>query len=546
MPGLRIETLPQAQTGTTHFDLGFSLEDGATGLSIHLEYNTDLFDDDTIARMRRHYQNLIEAIIANPAVRVGELSLLDEDERRRLAFEWNGPTRAPRRRRSLLEDLAQWAARKPDAVAVSDARGRALGCARLESASNILARRLQIRPGQMVGLLVERNVDLVTGMLAIWKRGGVHAPLDPDLPTQRLAVLVEDAQIDTLLTQQNLAGRIEVSQTVLLDAAPNPRDDASPLPHPDPDGIAYLIYTSGSTGKPKGVRVGHPNLVSMLGSAGDRFAVTDRDIMPCLAPLSFDISLLEIWLPLRAGGATRIIDRASVLDLNRLTAFLTGSTLFHATPALMREILDHSRHQKIAGPAPRRIFTGGDRVPAALVRDLRAGFPDTAVTVLYGPTEATVIVSEQTEPDGRHALIGTRLAHARLFVIDARAEPGPDRRGGRARDRRRGGRPELPRQTRGQRGPLCPRSVPRPERARNGRAALQDRRSRPASGRRRARVPRSKRRSGQDPRLPDRARRGRDRASAKNRGRAGRGNRPRNGREPSIDRLHRARLGATR
>ncbi|HEX8558226.1 MAG TPA: amino acid adenylation domain-containing protein, partial [Pyrinomonadaceae bacterium] len=449
LPGLEFKTI-EAESGATAFDLGVSLSEGAEGIGGHVEYNTDLFDSETIAQMVRHYQNLLAGVVRAPEGRVTELPLLDEEERRRLLVEWGerpGDYDTSTTAHQLFEAQA---ARTPDAVALVYADVR-LSYGELNRRANQLARYLRrqgVSAGTRVGIFVERSAEMVVGLLGILKAGGVFVPLDPDYPRERLSFMLEDSQTAVMLTHSRLEAalpegggtRVRLDADAALIAAEGADD---PGPQAAPSDLAYFIYTSGTTGRPKAVMVEHRQLVNTLLSARGAFGFGAGDVMPVEASYSFDIWLFEALTPLAAGGRCLLLRREEVLDVERLVGRLAGegATLLHAVPSLMRQVVEHLRAARSAehgvningsGPAPpklRMVFVGGDAVSPDLLAAMREAFPGTALRVLYGPTEAAIICTSHAA-DGAGAgagrqMIGRPLSNVRLRVADARGEPTP-------------------------------------------------------------------------------------------------------------------------
>ncbi|HEX8559883.1 MAG TPA: amino acid adenylation domain-containing protein, partial [Pyrinomonadaceae bacterium] len=453
LPELTLSALG-TENHTTHFDLGVSLGEGAEGLYGLVEYNTDLFDRDTVTQLMRHLRRLLASVAQDPSLPVADLPLLDDDERRLLLDEWGHRADGFDTDTTAHRLFEAQAARTPDAVALL-LDGDRLTYGELNARANRLARyllRLGVRSGTRVGICVERSFEMVVGLLGILKAGGVFVPLDPDYPRERLAFMLEDSQTAVMLTHSRLEASLPEGggTRVRLDAdadliAAEGADDPGPLAAPSD--LAYFIYTSGTTGRPKAVMVEHRQLVNTLLSARGAFGFGAGDVMPVEASYSFDIWLFEALTPLVAGGRCLLLRREEVLDVERLVGRLAaeGATLLHAVPSLMRQVVEHLRAARAAehgvningsGPAPpklRMVFVGGDAVSPDLLAAMREAFPGTALRVLYGPTEAAIICTSHAA-DGAGAggaggagrqMIGRPLSNVRLRVADARGEPTP-------------------------------------------------------------------------------------------------------------------------
>src|SRR6185369_3936057 len=293
----------------------------------------------------------------------------------------------------LLHLFAEQARRTPEAAALAFGQDeRSWTFAELQHRALCLAghlRRLGAGPETRVGLRVERSPDLVAAILGVWQAGAAYVPLDPGQPAARLEAMMEDAFAGE-------AAPLVVTRPV-LDAwleEGGAEDWAGGPEAPDASHLAYLLYTSGTTGRPKGVMVEHGSLAQTFDAFRRAFDFRPGDRMPVLAPFSFDIFLFELLAPILSGGTAVLMDLQPVPDIPRLVA-TPGLTHLHAVPAVMRQIVDEVRRRKVA-PNLRHVFTGGDAVPPALLADLRAVFPAARVTVLYGPTEATLVAASFT------------------------------------------------------------------------------------------------------------------------------------------------------
>ncbi|MHB8524061.1 MAG: amino acid adenylation domain-containing protein, partial [Limisphaerales bacterium] len=314
LPPLKLEALKLTpiplDTGTAKFDLTLSLEETGDTLAGYAEYNTDLFEADTIRRLLGHFQTLLAGIVADPDQRLSRLPLLTDAERHQLLVDWNR-TDADYPRDRCLHHLFEHQARlTPDAVAVV-CEEQSLTYRQLDHRANRLAhqlRRLGVGPDTLVALCLERSLDLVVGLWAILKAGGAYVPLDPAYPQQRLAWMLEDSHAAVLLTQQILRSRWpELSIQILCvdDPAPTAGADAPDAAEPPvttvtPDHLAYVIYTSGSTGTPKGVMITHRNVVNFFAGM-DRELGIEPGVWLAVTSVSFDISVLEIFWTLARG-----------------------------------------------------------------------------------------------------------------------------------------------------------------------------------------------------------------------------------------------------
>jgi amino acid adenylation domain-containing protein len=419
----------KVDSGTAKVDLQLQAEDGPDGIFGRLTYNTDIFDASTISRMAGHFQTLLQGIVVNPDQRLSRLPLLGQAERHQLVAEWNDtPADYPRDRcvHHLFELQVE---RTPNAPAVVFENAR-LTYAELNRRANQLARylaKLGVGPDVMVGILVERSLDMVVGLLGILKAGGAYVPLDPAYPRDRVAFMLEDSAVPVLLTQRSLLGSIPDSRAkvVVLDSdwGEIAKEEAeNPVNTAGAENLAYVIYTSGSTGKPKGVQIPHRAVVNFLTSMSQKPGMTAEDRLFAVTTLSFDIAGLEIYLPLSVGASFEIVSREVSSDGNRLRARLKNSnaTVMQATPATWRMLLEAGWE----GNPHLKVLCGGEAISRKLADQLlkKVG----SLWNMYGPTETTIwSTTAQVRPGQNAVSIGQPIANTQLFILDKVLQPVP-------------------------------------------------------------------------------------------------------------------------
>ncbi|WP_152446904.1 non-ribosomal peptide synthetase, partial [Janthinobacterium sp. HH01] len=414
---------------TAKFDLTLNLSETERGLQGVFEYNTDLFDASTIERMAGHFTRLLEAIVADPERRIRDLDMLDDAERRQMLVEWNDTARDYRSASMMPALFEERAAASPESVALVYAEEQ-LTYGELNARANRLAhhlRTLGVGPDVLVGLCVERSLEMVVGLLAILKAGGAYVPLDPAYPADRLAYMLEDAAPVVLLTQQRLlvsvpSGGVPVfcldADAALLDAYAATNPVAVALPQH----LAYVIYTSGSTGKPKGVALNRANLANFLHSMGEAPGMNSDDVLVAVTSLSFDIAALELFLPLANGARVVVAGRETASNPQQLSELLvrSGATMMQATPSSWRMLVDHGWPQELQ----LKVLCGGEALPVGLMRDV-LGHVD-AIWNLYGPTETTIwsTLRRVSALDGA-PVIGKPIANTQVYILDAGLNPVP-------------------------------------------------------------------------------------------------------------------------
>lgn len=408
------------------FELILTIAEGKANLDASLQYNRDLFDDETAARMLDQFRTLLNAVVAQPAQSIESIDLLTPAERNKLLLEWNSTEAAFARDRLTHELFEAQADRTPNGVAII-AEDATLSYAELESRANRLAQHLHslgVGPGTIVGINLERSSNLVVAILGTLKAGGTYLPLDPAHPNDRQKLILENARVRLLITSEALRASVSGSnaELLLLDAEWSriSRADAARLPRiATPEQSAYLLYTSGSTGRPKGVSVPHRAVVNFLSSMAQQPGLTAADVFVSVTTASFDIFGLELYLPLMVGGRLVLASHETAIDGRRLLRTLQTqrATAMQATPATWRLLLAAGWQ----GEPELKVLCGGE----ALDRDLARNLVARAVSVwnLYGPTETTIwsaLYKVQSEAeDVGYVPIGRPIANTQLHVLDA-------------------------------------------------------------------------------------------------------------------------------
>jgi len=393
------------------------------------KYSTDLFERATIERMTAHLRVLLESIVADPDRHLGDLPMLADAERRQL-LEWNNGPRGESET-PVVDSIEAQAARTPDAPAVS-CGGTSLTYAELNARANQLAWRLRalgVGPDVLVGVGLERSVEMVVAILAVLKAGGAYLPLDPAFPPRRLAFTIEDAGMAVLITQEAFRDLWPSSNgsfhTCYVDAdreaLARERTDA-PAGFASETDLAYVIYTSGSTGQPKGVAIPRRALASFLQSMRGEPGIQSGDVLVAVTTLSFDIAGLELLLPLTVGAHVVVATREDTTDGARLSALLESSnaTMMQATPATWRLLLN-ARWTPSAGL---KMLCGGEPMPPELAKQLMAAGGE--LWNMYGPTETTIWSSVERVTDAEGAIpIGRPIRKTTMYVLDRWGQPLP-------------------------------------------------------------------------------------------------------------------------
>ena len=425
LPGLALERL-DVHSGTAKFDLSLSILETADGLKTSWEYDTDLFDAERIERMMGHLQVLLEAVVARPEQRIGELPLLTSAEREQMLVQWNQTEVAYASGQSLPQLFEAQVERTPAALAVADGQQR-LSYAELDARANQLAWRLR-REGvgceSLVGVCLERSVEMVVAVLGILKAGGAYVPLDPSYPEARLSFMLTDTEAEVVLTQQHLAARLPDggSKQLWLDAEGERLREESESRPPrlsGPESLGYVIYTSGSTGRPKGVAIEQRNTVALLRWAQEVFGAAELAAVLASTSICFDLSVFELFLPLSVGGA--VVVAADALALASGDWGGVGLSLVNTVPSAMAELV---RQERL--PASVRVVNlAGEALSQTLVQQLYEQSGVERVYDLYGPTETTTYSTYALRGAHEAATIGRPIANTQIYLLDEELAPVP-------------------------------------------------------------------------------------------------------------------------
>jgi amino acid adenylation domain-containing protein len=428
LPGLRLEALPE-ETPAAKFDLTATVVEQGEGLRIRLGYNTDLFDDSSMAQLAARFVRLLHSVAQAPTQRIGAIALLAANERAQLLALGQGEPVEHDPRVTLPALFEAQAARAPEVIALcfGDQVPR---YGELETQANQLAHALIARgigAEDRVALCLERSPAMVVALLAVLKAGAAYVPLDPAYPRERLTYMLGDAKPALLLSTQALESllppggeRLDLdAQAEAIAAMPTYAPARSVLPQQ----LAYVIYTSGSTGRPKGVCISHGALDNFIHAFQSLLKLDPADRLLAVTSLSFDIAALELFLPLTCGARVVLASREEAADPAGLAALLTRHevSLMQATPSTWRMLVDHGWPET---RQPLRALCGGAAMPSALAQQLLSRVD--ALWNVYGPTETTIWSSaHRVDAMAAPIPVGRAIAQTRLHVLDAALEPVP-------------------------------------------------------------------------------------------------------------------------
>lgn len=424
---LRLEQINISRSGVqTDIDFWVRLSD--SGIAGGFEYNGDLFEPETIRQMLRHYKHVLGVILKSFQDPIRSISVQNDDDRQQLVAQHSRSAVAVGEVGMIHEMFQSQVEASPDAIAIINGFDQ-ITYGGLEQRANRLANQFRMhgtRAGSLVGVHLERSIDMLASVMAILKLGAAYVPMDPDYPQERLAMMVEDAAPSLIVTERVLKEKLPTGGPRLLcleDLDRDGGDDSRPVVSASPESLAYVIFTSGSTGRPKGVKVPHRAVSNFLQSMQQEPGIRAEDVLLAVTPLSFDISVLELFLPLTVGAKVVYADKKTIGDASRLSRLMSecNVTVMQATPITWRMLLASGWK----GLPNLKILCGGEPFPRDLAEQLLGMCG--SLWNMYGPTETTVWstcarISDVTQPP----LIGRPIANTRVYVVDKDLEPVPE------------------------------------------------------------------------------------------------------------------------
>ncbi len=407
------------------FDLGLEIFDAEKFL-LFFKYNSGLFSYDIIVRMAEHFKILLKGITDTPNLRISELPMLSETERHKILTQWNDTKTDYPKDKCIHQLFEEQAAKTPDAVAVVF-EDEKLTYRELDERADRLAHRLLPLggPGIFIGICIERSLDMLVGLLAILKTGSAYVPMDPSFPAERIGYMTEDTQTPVILANEQTLSLLSGIQTTILNVDSDDEEFAqgtnSEISDVSSENLAYVMFTSGSTGRPKGVQVTHKNIVNFLNSMAKDPGFSSKDSLLAVTTISFDISVLELFLPLLTGGICVLASKNETLDGQLLKDSIERNniTVMQATPATWR-ILEAAGMKKYPFL---KTLCGGEPLPP----DIAAFLTEKCQSLwnMYGPTETTIWSTiEQVTPNA-DITIGRPIDNTTIYILDKNLNPVP-------------------------------------------------------------------------------------------------------------------------
>jgi amino acid adenylation domain-containing protein len=418
LPGIELERTA-VHPGTSILDMSWFAMDVPEGLLIRVEYSTDLFEADTIARALEHFSNLLRSVAADPDRPISRAGLLEQAEQRKLLVEFNANEAQFPAGLCMHDMFEQSVERTPDATAVVCGSERT-SYRELNERANKIAHyliKLGAGPDVLVGVFLERNSDLLPTILGVLKSGSAYVPLDPSYPRERLAAILEDAKASVVLTQQSLVPQVSGSvptcicvdtdwKKIAKESAQNPRVAVKP------ENLGYVLFTSGSTGRPKGVALEHRSAVTFVHWAQTVFTPAELAGVLLSTSVCFDLSIFEIFVPLSVGGKIILVQNALYLPTAEAKDEVT---IINTVPSAIAELA----RMKAVPASVKTINLAGEALPDSLVNEIYSATSVEKVYNLYGPTEDTTYSTYTLTRPNRHVTIGKPLPGTQAFILDA-------------------------------------------------------------------------------------------------------------------------------
>ncbi|MFB7722125.1 non-ribosomal peptide synthase/polyketide synthase [Nocardia sp. NPDC056100] len=438
LEGLEVSRL-DIDTHTAKFDLQLSIGEQADGgLAAVFTYATDIFDADGIAALARRFERVVTAVANDDLLPVGDIEVLDADERELVLHEWSATGTDIAETATLADRFAAAALIDPHAVAVRSGE-TTLTYAQLDARANRLARRLiaaGVGPESLVAVALPRTAELVVALLAVLKSGGGYLPIDPNYPADRIEYVLDDARPVCALTSAaaNLPAGWFGGPVLDLDALDLADHSDAPVTNADrratlnPANTAYVIYTSGSTGRPKGVLIPHLNVVRLLDNSQRHFEFGPSDVWTMFHSYAFDFSVWELWGPLLSGGSVVVVDYFTSRSPQQFRELLAAErvTVLNQTPSAFYQLIAADQEREADDLALRVVIFGGEALEPQRLREWFARHPQAPALVnMYGITETTVHVSYRpiTPDTGSASVIGGALPGLVVRVLDSRLRP---------------------------------------------------------------------------------------------------------------------------
>ncbi|MFZ5987147.1 MAG: amino acid adenylation domain-containing protein, partial [Bacillota bacterium] len=418
------------------FDISLTSEDTEEGLLFNMEYCTGIFKKETIERFVSYFVNILVEIVENPDIQLGKIDMLSQEEKNVILYDFNSTYTEYPKDKTIKELFEKQVEETPDNIAVIF-EDSSITYKELNRRANQLARIFRekgIVCDSIVGIMAERSLELVTGIMAIIKAGGAYMPIDPEYPKERIRYMLEDSGVEVLLVQHHLASNVKDMVTHVIELERGlctDIEDLNPQILMDSSNLAYVIYTSGSTGKPKGVMIEHKSLINFLFCIYNKFhrKVCTKDRGLSLTNICFDVSACEIFLPLIFGAGIVLADNSKGIDVSYLSNTIVDKniTFAYIPPTILKDVSEQlyslMRDRRMSNLHLDKILIGVEPIKDYVLEDYFRLNSSMQIINGYGPTEDTICASfyvyRPGSAAGRNVPIGKPLDNTRIFIIDS-------------------------------------------------------------------------------------------------------------------------------
>jgi len=403
---------------------------------VHWVYNTKRIRSENISRMQRQFNSFFCSLVRNPKQQIGSLPILSEEECHLILEEWNDTEVAYPGRPCLHELFEDQVKATPERIAVIYLE-QELSYEELNERSNQFANFLQdkgVGPETLVGICMERSLEIIVGLLGILKAGGAYVPIDPKLPKKRIRYIIENTGITRLITQTHLVDELPQQELDIICLDPNWNSLSNQNIHNlgkviNPENLAYVLFTSGSTGQPKGVSVQHRSITNVLSWFNSLFQNASVFQTPTLSNINFDASMKQIWAPLLCGGTVLMIPDDINADPHEICDLISSQqrVVISCVPSLWNAIVDEFQIGQVNMPQGTitHLFLGGETFKQDLIDKTREVFPKVEIWNLYGPTETTVNSTGGKLEVNSEITIGQPAANTQIYILDRNHQPVP-------------------------------------------------------------------------------------------------------------------------
>ncbi|WP_256756844.1 non-ribosomal peptide synthetase [Cohnella sp. WQ 127256] len=431
IPELTLDQLPLKRCESPHVSAKFDftlevVETEETEIECHFEYCTKLFREETVGTWVHHFRNILKEVTVNPEIAIGNIDMLSSDEISQLLSVPDDEVRYPREKtiHGLFEDQVE---RTPDNIAVVCGNER-ITYRELNEKANRLAVGLRSKgvvPDQRVGLMLDRSIDMIVGILAVLKAGGAYVPIDPDYPAERAAYMIADSEASIVVTESKYEAGLRLIAPEVIDIAQLSTRSGDFAKSASVSGnLAYIIYTSGTTGKPKGVMIEHRNVVSLMVHDPSLFDFNANDAWTMFHSYCFDFSVWEMYGALLFGGKLVVLEKQVAQDPERLLDVLIGEkvTVFNQTPSSFYHLIRYESAKQRPELQFRYVIFGGEALKPSMLGSWKQRYPDTKLVNMYGITETTVHVTykEMTDVEisSNVSRIGQPIPTLNTYILD--------------------------------------------------------------------------------------------------------------------------------